>query len=417
MLKLAIVGFGSRGQMFAKILQNVKDVKLVAVADIQTINLEKAENFNVPKENRFNSADEFFKQGKICDAIFICSQDSQHRDMAIKAMEIGYDICLEKPVATNIEDCILIRERAKKLNRKVMLTHVLRYAPFYKYLKQIILEGQIGDVVNITATENIAYWHFSLSYVRGPWRNMENSSPTIIAKCCHDLDIIKWLMDKKCKSVSSYGNLYYFRPERAPKGSAEHCVDCAKEVRENCVYNAYKVYPQRMQKSVVGGMARLNGRDIFEVLDGKQDVISRCVFHSENDAIDNQVVNMSFDDGSTASLLMTAFSEDCHRTIAVHGTLGEAYGDLDDAKLYVNIFGKERKEIDVNKVMNDQNVDLKGGHGGGDTYLTLDFIDYVTENNPSITRTTLDDSIASHVIGFKAEQSRLNGGVAIELDV
>lgn len=415
MLKFAIVGFGSRGQLFASLIQRRTDVELYAVAEpVDASRALAAEKFGVPKERCYKSADEFFAQGKIADGLFICTQDAQHVDMAMKALHLGYDICLEKPAAVTIEDCLLIRDTANALSRKVILTHVLRYSSFYRAIKDVILSGELGEIVDIDQTENIAFWHFALSYVRGPWRNMSESSPTIIAKCCHDLDIIKWLMDKKCTRVSSYGKLFYFNPAHAPKGSAPYCADCDPSVREKCVYNAYAIYPERMKHAVVGGVARLKGQSVEAILDEKKDPISRCVFHAGNDAIDNQVVNMEFADGSTAHLTMTAFTANCHRNIKIHGTKGELYGDMEDDTLHINVFGSTSRAINVNEY-NIDGVALDDGHGGGDYYLLKDFIDYLTTNTPSVTRTTIDDSIESHVIGFKAEESRKNGGVSIEL--
>lgn len=413
MIKVAILGFGSRGRMFGDLIKNDNTVELVAVADTVEASRLTGTDYGVPEHMCFDSADSFFAQGKLCDAVFICTQDAQHIDMTLKALELGYDICLEKPAAVNIEDCVLIRDTANKLGRKVMLTHVMRYAPFYQQIKQMIDNGILGEIVTLNQTENIAYWHFALSYVRGPWRKMADSSATIIAKCCHDLDIINWLIPAKCTSVSSYGNLYYFNRAHAPEGSADYCVDCAPETKEKCLYNAYNIYPQRMNTSVVGGTARLKGRDIYKILDNREDVIGRCVFRGDNDAIDNQVVNMIFDSGATAHLTMTAFSERCYRYIKIHGTKGEVYGDADEGILYLTEYGKPQQVIDVNK-LTDRNLD--DGHGGGDYFLYRDFIDYITENSPSMTRTTIDDSIESHLIGFKAEESRLNGGIPLKIE-
>lgn len=411
MKKFAIVGFGSRGRCFAEEIVRDKDAELVAIADIEKSSLDYGkEHFGLQDSQCFNSAEEFFAQGKICDAIFLCTQDAQHYDMAIKALELGYDICLEKPAAVTIEQCISLRDTANRLNRKVMLTHVLRYAPFYQYIKKAIVSGVLGDIATINQTENVAYWHFALAYVRGPWRNMEDSSPTIIAKCCHDLDILKWLMDKKCTSVSSFGSLFHYRPEKAPEGSAEWCADCKKETKEKCLYNAYKIYPEYVKRAVIGGTAKFAGKDIKSVLDEKEDVISRCVYHAGNDAIDNQVVNMLFADGSTAHLTMSAFSERCFRNIKVHGTKGEIYGDAEEGILYMQLFGQELQKIDVAALVKDKNANLSDGHGGGNYFLYKDFVDYVTNNSPSLTRTTLDESIESHIMGFKAEQSRMNNG-------
>jgi predicted dehydrogenase len=292
----------------------------------------------------------------------------------------------------------------------------MRYAPFYRYIKRLIDDGKLGDIVTINQTENIAYWHFALSYVRGPWKKMEDSTPTIIAKCCHDLDLILWLMNKKCESVSSFGSLYHFKGDKAPKGSAEYCVDCENSIREKCLYNAYKIYPERMKHGVVGGTARLVGKDIVEVIDKREDAIAKCVYHSENDAIDNQVVNVCFEDNSTAHLTMTAFSQECYRYIKVHGTQGEVYGNADEGILYYTRYGEPQQKIDVNQAFNELGIQLSGGHGGGDTYLYMDFIDYITNDSLSATRTTIEKSIESHMLGFKAEESRLQGGKVLKIE-
>ena len=417
MKKIAIIGFGSRGQMFARIIKQQNNAELVAIAEPGENSRKKASiEFGVPESTCYASADEFFAQGKICDAIFLCTQDRQHYKMAITALELGYDICLEKPAAATLEECVAIRDTAIKLGRKVMLTHVMRYAPFYRHIKSLIDDGALGDIVTINQTENIAYWHFALSYVRGPWKKMEDSTPTIIAKCCHDLDLILWLMNKKCKSVSSFGSLYHFRSDKAPKGSAEHCADCDESVREKCLYNAYKIYPERMKHGVVGGTARLIGKDIVEVIDKREDAIAKCVYHSENNAIDNQVVNICFEDDSTAHLTMTAFSQECYRYLKVHGTQGEVYGNADEGILYYTRYGQPQQKIDVNEAFNKLGVQLSGGHGGGDTYLYMDFIDYITNDSPSVTRTTIEKSIVSHMLGFKAEESRLQGGKVLKIE-
>ena len=415
-LKIAIIGFGSRGQMFGRLAASDSRVKIVAIADPEISCREKAKNY-VSEDCIFLSDSEFFKRGKVCDAVLICTQDADHKVAAMKAMSLGYDLLLEKPVACTEKDCIEIRDEAKRLNRKVMLTHVLRYAPSFGYLKKLINDGALGKIVNIEQTENIAYWHFALSYVRGPWRNTENSSPTIIAKCCHDLDLIRWLMNKKCVGVSSMGNLYYFNAKNAPEGSAPYCVDCDEQTRKNCLYNSYSIYPERIKHAVVGGTARLVGKDINKVIDEKSDPIAKCVFYSDNDAIDNQVVNMLFEDGATANLTMIAYSKDCYRYTHVHGTKGDAFILGEDMKVHVNIYGGLSFVADpaTDETLNPLKISTSGGHGGGDSYLFDDFVDYLTKDSPSLTRTTIEDSIESHLMGFGAEKSRLLGGEPVKL--
>ena len=418
-LKFAILGFGSRGRMFARLIEQDPEAELVAIADVaESARKAAQEQFGLAKSQCFTSGDAFLDQGKCCDAIFICVQDAEHYALTMRALDLGYDICLEKPAAANAEQCKEIRDKALRLGRKVMLTHVLRYSPFYQCIRQKIMDGSLGEVVHIDQTENIAYWHFALSYVRGPWRNMEDSTPTIIATCCHDLDLLLWLTGRHCVSVSSYGGLYYFNPEHAPAGSSTYCAECQKETKEKCLFNAYKVYPEFMKTMVVGGTAAYEGEDINSLLDHHVEPISRCVFHSLNDAVDHQSVNLEFDNGSTAHLTMCAFTQRCYRYVKVFGTKGEIEGDLDTNLLTYTQFGKEPQVIDATKDggFNQDGIALNDGHGGGDYYLYRDFVDYLTSDKPSLTRTTIKESIESHLVGFAAEESRLQGGKPIVLD-
>ncbi|MBQ8685576.1 MAG: Gfo/Idh/MocA family oxidoreductase [Clostridia bacterium] len=416
MLEFAIVGFGNRGSTFAKLLKNEKRARLVAVAEVDADNRKLAQTqFGVKAERCFSSADEFFEKGKICDAVILCTQDAQHREMAIRAMRLGYELLLEKPAATTLEDCIAIRDTANGLGRKVMLAHGLRYAPFFYTIKKLISEGKLGEVVTVNQTENIAFWHFALSYVRGPWRNMAASTPTILAKCCHDLDLIAWFMNKKCKSVSSFGGLQYFRPECAPEGSAKYCVDCNAETRKSCLYNAYEVYTEAQVQRGTGGTRKLIGKDVKGLIESRAHEIGRCVYHGDNDAVDHQVVNLLYEGGATAHLTMTAFSQRCYRFVKVHGTKGEVYGDAGKGILHYTPFGGERQEIDVNNAIAVDDAAFLG-HGGGDYFLLMDFIGYLLGEEKTVTRTTIDESIESHIIGFKAEESRLNGGAMLTIE-
>lgn len=414
--RIAIVGFGGRGQLFAEYAVNSDKAVLTAAADINPESRAAAkEKFNLSEKDVYVGADEFFAQGKIADAVFICTQDSQHRDHAIKALELGYDVCLEKPAATTLADCEAILAAEKRAGKKVMICHVLRYSHFYMEIKKIIDSGELGDIVTISQTENVAYWHDAHSYVRGAWRSKETSSSMILAKCCHDLDIIFWLLGKRCVSVSSYGDLYYFKKANAPKGCADYCVDCAESTRKNCPYDSFKIYNDvyKAYNPILGNaMGIRTGRKelIEKLLTEKPNLYGRCVFNCDNDVVDHQVVNMLFEKGVTAQLTMTAFSKECHRCIKVHGTLGEIEADMEENKITVRPFLGSDRVIDLSKMYDDFSV-----HGGGDKLLFDDFIDYITDGKPSATRTTLEDSIISHKMSFAAEESRLKLGAPVTI--
>lgn len=410
-LKVAILGFGSRGQMFADFIREDENTQLCAIADISEASRRAAtEKYRVPAERCFDSAEAFFAQGKIADALFICTQDKDHRAHAVAALELGYDICLEKPAAATWEDCVEIYKKQCETGRKVMICHVLRYSHFYTEIKRILDSGELGQAVCLDQTENVGYWHDANSYIRGAWRNSKESSPMILAKCCHDLDIIGWVLGKKCESLTSYGSLYWFKRENAPAGSAAFCADCAAETREKCPYDAFKIYEDiyKAYNPVVGNnvLSRADGmEEVDRILRSGTSPFGRCVYRCDNDVVDHQVVNMLMEGGITAHLTMTAFTKDCHRTLHICCTHGELWGDMEENKIRVMPFLGEDREIDLNNLYDDFSV-----HGGGDKLLYYDFLDYITENKPSSTRTTLEDSLLSHYMCFMAERSRLNGG-------
>ena len=214
--KLVVFGFGARGSIYALFAHKYKEkFTLEAIIENDLCRVEKAKEM-YPDTRIFTDYHDFLKAKISADLVAVATQDKQHKEHAIAMMEAGYDLLLEKPIANNLEDCMAIYEASKKYNRKVIVCHVLRYTPFYSELKRVIDSGVLGEIITIHASENVGYFHQAHSYVRGPWRNKEESSPMILAKCCHDMDIIRYLMNEPCLSVNSYGDLYYFKKENAP---------------------------------------------------------------------------------------------------------------------------------------------------------------------------------------------------------
>ena len=411
-MDIAVLGFGARGAHYSGIADYAKVGKVVAVCDIRQERLDLAkEKYGVPNENLFTDVDEFFKAGKFADLCIVATQDAQHREHAIKAMEVGYNLLLEKPIATNLEDVMAIYDASVRLNKKVSVCHVLRYAPFYSVIKEELESGKYGKIVTMDLKENVGYWHQAHSFVRGHWRNKEQSSPMIIAKCCHDLDLICWFMDQKCKKVSSFGSLAYFNKENAPKGHTSHCIGCPEQGK--CAYDAEKIYiTDRFDKGqtywpVDTVMMNPTREGLIEKLKNGQ--YGRCVFECDNNVVDNQTVNMQFENGATAHLTMTAFSSKVYRTIHIHCEKGEIYGTMEDKILHANVYGYESKEININEYFQSSY-----GHGGGDYYIVKNIIDEC-EGLTAKSTTDISKSIESHKVGFAAEKSRLENGKVIEL--
>ena len=418
-LRIAIIGLGSRGKnAYGTELLTLQDRAVVtAVADPNEERLKiGADEHNVPEERRFHSAEELLAQPKLADIAIICTQDRQHVPHAVAALRKGYDILMEKPISPFLSQLQEIVRVAREEKRRVVVCHVLRYTPFFQLIKQTIDSGRLGKIINIQALENVRYWHQAHSFVRGNWRRSDESSPMILAKCCHDLDYLVWLCGSRVERVSSFGSLNYFKPENAPEGAAARCMDGCL-AKEKCPYDAEKVYITNKETGVRGGNKNWpvdilsenpNEETMREaILNGPY---GRCAFACDNDVVDNQIVNLEMENGAHLSLMMTAFTSIGGRTIKVMGTMGDMWGDMHRNILRICEFGKEPEIIDLGQPENDFN-----DHGGGDRGLLLSFLDYMEGKGPDNTITTLEDSVESHLAALAAEESRLKNGMPVEI--
>lgn len=410
-MKIAIIGYGGRGRLYSDILKNNQEAEIIAICDCDKDKLTLAKKELGMQDNAlYASENDFFAQDKMADILFVCTQDELHFGHAIKGLEKGYDLLLEKPIACSMEECRAIEAKAKELNRNIFVCHVLRYTPFYMEIKKQLDSGKFGRVISLSTTENVAYWHQAHSYVRGNWNNDNRATPMIIAKCCHDLDLISWFMDDICESVSSFGSLSVFKTENAPKDSAEYCLDCT--LKATCPYSAEKIYiKDRAEKGKLGWPCDIIVNEptvekLYTAL--KTSKYGKCVYKCDNNVVDHQVVNLQFTNGGTAQLTMTAFSEECFREIRLHCENGDIAGNMIDNVLTCNIFGKESYKVDVNIVS-----DTDYGHGGGDLGMMETLIDFY--KGESKLNTTITESMQSHYMGFAAEESRKGNGKSIKL--
>ncbi len=418
-VRIAIAGVGSRGKnAYGLELLNMKDrAKVVAVADIDPERLALAgDAHGVPDEMRFPSAEAMLAVPKLADAMLICTQDRQHVPHAVAALKKGYDVMMEKPISPKLEDLQEITKVSRENGRRVVVCHVLRYTPFFQTIKKTIDSGVLGEIVSIQALENVRYWHQAHSFVRGNWRREEDTSPMILAKCCHDLDYLVWLCGRKCERVSSYGSLMYFKESNAPEGAALRCTQGCK-AKDGCPYDAEKIYLTNKDTGILCGNVEWP-IDVLAENPTEEKIrhaietgpYGRCVFHCDNDVVDHQIVNMQMEGGASLSLTMSAFTSIGGRTIKVMGTLGDLWGDMHENKIRIGVFGKEPQVIDLGKEEKDF-----AGHGGGDRLLMEQFVDLMQGKEPDGTITTLETSVESHLVALAAEKSRLENGESIEI--
>lgn len=419
-ITMVIAGLGGRGHdIYGNYaIEHPDEVEIVAVADPRPERLEIArKEWNIPSQCCFTTAEELFSKPRLADAAVIATQDRQHVAHAEAALKAGYHLLLEKPVAVTMEGCLDVLQAARQSKRHVVVCHVLRYTPFYNTIKKIIEEGNIGEVVTIQAMEQVGYWHQAHSYVRGNWRNTAESSPMILAKCCHDMDILIWLTGKRARYVSSYGSNYLFRKENAPAGSALRCTDCA--VRADCPYDAVRYYLESEHTSVRAGRVHwpinvLNPNPTAENIEQalQNGPYGRCVYQCDNDVVDHQVVNIELDGGVTINFTVSAFTERCYRTIKVMGTRGCIEGNMDLSHLVWHDFFGHSEEIDLN--VTDGSM---AGHGGGDAVMVKQFVELLASERDDEMLSSVEHSIESHLVALLAERSRLEHGRSLPVEV
>ena len=399
-IKVGFIGLGNRGGMYFDFANQHPDCEIVAACDfIVDQQLSRMPLKEVPY--KFTSTDDLFAAKLDLDLLCISSMDKYHYNDAKRAIELGYNLLLEKPIACNLAEVLELQALAKEKGVKVIICHVLRYTMFYKEIKRLITEGKLGHIININATENVAYWHQCHSYVRGNWHNTKETAPQILTKCSHDLDIIQWLMGKKVNMLSSFGDQYFFNAAHKPEGSTNRCGTCPLGYK--CDFNSYRFYLKNPGWLVPFMGTNQTVETITKYLDTS--VFGHCAFDMDNDTVDHQVVNILFDDNTTASFTLNAFSNECYRDIKIYGTKGDLVADFEKKEIHAQLFNDEVIHIDLTKITDDFS-----GHGGGDAIMFKEIVTYLQTGEKTDSLTLLDDSVISHRMAFLAEESRLEKG-------
>jgi predicted dehydrogenase len=399
----AVMGAGSRGTLYASYAEaRSEELKIVGVAEpIAHRNASMAQRHGIPPEHRWDTWERAFDGPRFCDAIIITTPDHLHYGPAMAALEKGYDLLLEKAIAQSWPQCRDVLTLAREQGAIVGVCHVLRYAPYFRMMKHVVDSGRLGEVVSVQHLEPVEHVHMSHSFVRGNWRNSAESNPMLLSKSCHDLDILRWILGRRCTRVQSFGSLRLFREEMKPGGATARCADgCTVEAE--CPFSALRIY--------VRGTGWLHHKDtpgddeasILEWLSRTN--YGRCVYQLDNDVVDHQTVNMEFDGGVTAAFSMEGLTSYAGRRTRIMGTRGDLVGNEERMDVY-DFSKRERYEW----VTAEHAEDLSG-HGGGDFALVRDWVQAVSRHDESLLTSNLAASMESHLVGFTAEESRHEGG-------
>lgn len=413
-----ILGFGDRSSRYAEYAKHHPDeLEIVGLIDINPLKRRQGkETYSLREKQIYDSLEDFLQADVSCDVVINGTMDEMHYRTTMPLLEKGYHILLEKPVTANPEELLQIRRTANKKGCKVVVCHVLRYTPFYSKIKSIIDSGKVGNIISMQMNEHVWYGHFVNSYVRGKWRSEKAcGSSLLLAKCCHDTDLMCWLNNAtRPLSVSSFGSKSFFTEKNAPDGATQYCYECPHQ--KDCMFNAEKFQiekdfiPFYTWAGINKPLDRITTEEKREFL--KTDVYGQCVFKTDMDIVDRQCVSVEFENGSIGTLNMIGGTNKAGRHIHVVCEYGEIEGYIEENKMTVRIFDRDEVWYHEEIIDFDQEADLSrednsvGGHYGGDYYIMRDLVRYLNDEPTSVSTTVIDDSVNSHLICYAAEKSR-----------
>lgn len=396
---VAVLGAGYRGWMFGEIVTELAHLgRVVAVAEPRdAYRVKFSQRHNLAPDHVFQTWEDFVARPRLCDAVVLSTMDRDHVDAAVACLEKGYHVLLEKPMAPTLEGCEAIVRAQEESRSIVAVCHSMRYQKGFHKVKELIDGGAIGEIVTIDQLEQVGFEHYAHSYVRGNWGNEERSAPMLLAKSCHDLDYIAYLVDRPCRTVSSFGSLTHFTAGNAPPGAAERCTDGCR-VEPSCPYSAIKQYvlsDLEAWPAMIVSPVHTREAHLDAIRTGPY---GRCVYRADNDVVDHQIVNLEFEGAITATFTMTAFTQELGRRVRVHGTRGEL--SYDERTITLKTFAD--KDVATIAIGPES-----GEHGGGDKRVVRNWLLALHREDPSMILTGVHESLKTHAIVFATERSRL----------
>lgn len=412
MLKVMLVSYGFRCKLYGDFAAATEGVKISAVVEPNDFRRNVAkEKYGIPEKMCFKSVEEAIAAGKVADCAINGTMDELHYVTTMPLLEHGYHVLLEKPVTSDKEELLKLKETAERNHVVLMICHLLRYTPFYATIKKMIDEGKIGEIMTIEASENVGVIHASSAFIRGKWRNSQTDGSTfLMAKCCHDLDYLCWLNNAtKPKYVTSFGGKDFIVPAKAPEDAPLRCMDGCPH-QETCQWSTYRDYIK----------SELFSYYAFETIDKPLEKITKeervrslkednyhgvCAYKTDSDMVDHQMLIIQFENGSTASLATMLGAMKPKRDIHIVGTKGEIEGTFEDSRIVYRTFEETH-------YCNEEVIDLSGelgvnfGHMGGDGRLVDDFLKMVQGKQPSPAYTAIADSVNGHLCVYAADESR-----------
>lgn len=396
-VSIVVIGAGNRANKYLEYVKmNPGKVQLVGIVELNEIRRNKlAESFGLNESQCYSDYFSFFSRPIQSDAVLICTPEHKHFEPCMMAIQKGYHVLLEKPIAQRLDECIEIGKAAKERGVIVAVCHVLRYHPYFIKIKEIVDKEELGQIISINHRSSVGIDRSTHGFVRGMWRKEEITNPMLISKCCHDIDFLLWLTRTRCRKLTSFGSLRWFRSANAPQGSAYRCINC--HIERTCPFSAVRLYRERHEW--ISNFDVTKGKMIDDVIEEqlKEGLYGRCVYHCDNDVVDHQIVSMEMESEVTINFSMDVFTLKDNRETHICLTEGEIDGDETVLRTKRFCDGKE-------KIYDFSNIVGTPFHAGADLALMADFIGAI--NSGKSMPTSIDWSVESHRICYEAERSR-----------
>lgn len=405
-LTAVVIGGGNRGSVYGQFaVTHPQEMQVIAVAEpLADRRAQFAGAHDLPPDACFESWQDLVGAGKMADVLINCTQDRMHTESTLAALDAGYDVLLEKPMSPLLHENVRLVQAAEDRGRVLQICHVLRYSPYFQKIREIVQSGRLGRIISVDHRENLIYWHMAHSFVRGNWRNLEESAPMILAKCCHDIDILGWILRQPVTHLQSFGSLTWFKPENAPEGAPHRCTDGCPAA-DTCKYYAPRIY-MNPDHYFARRAASLDMSDdaMMEAL--RTGPYGRCVYHCDNDVVDHQTINMVLADETTVTMTMQGQGNYEGRSMRYDGTDATLYGKFSAGDNRITIHDHLTGEVEEVEIVNRD----ESGHGGGDFGIVRSFVNAVN-GVPDDSITTARASLESHLQAFAAEESRYTNTV------
>lgn len=404
-VNLALIGAGNRGSgIFGRYaLEMPHRARFTAVVEPDAAKLKAfASAHGIAAERCFESLPAFFENPpKDIQGVVIATLEDERLDPVLRSMRQGWHILVEKPLCTNPEDLIRLHDATKDYKNILIVCHQMRLTPVYRTVKNLIDSGAYGGIVCIQHSENLSWHHMAHSFVRGFFNN-DKLTPMLLAKSCHDLDLLVHLTGRKPEKVASFGSLNYFRKENCPPGAPGYCLQGCKH-SEFCPYDVMKIYfDEDTDPAYIRQMGVVENKDhLRELLMTNR--FGRCVFQTDNNVVDNQVVQFEFEGGIHASFTMCGHNGFERRMTKISLTNGEIEFTGMDGQIRATRFEPHLEET--------IKVHAKGTHGGGDRAIMDNFTGAILSGDRASLITPIQDSLEGHLLVFAAEEARHEGTV------